>query len=140
EILTETPGPFRLDDRNDFRPAGLSTFARSRGGHLDDDPSHGLVATVRQIEQFVTEFVTVEQGMMLQNLGLMGQALGLGGFPNFANHEFAWFEALGFRMEQMPASRYVGAGTLASFAMRLLKRDPMVPYPVGLGRDGEVLR
>jgi len=37
--------------------------------------------------------------MMLQNLGLMAQALGLGGFPNFANHEFAWFQALGFRME-----------------------------------------
>src|SRR5213076_623501 len=79
------------------------------------------------------------QGMMLQNLGLMAQALGLGGFPNFANHEFAWFQALGFRMEQMPASRYVGAGWLPALAMRFLKRDPMVPYPVGLERNGEIL-
>ncbi len=62
EILNETSGAFLLDERNDFRPAGLSTFARSRGGHLDDDPNHGLVATVRQIEQFVTEFVTLALG------------------------------------------------------------------------------
>jgi hypothetical protein len=139
EILNETTGAFVLDERNHFRPAGLGRFAASRGGHLEDNPNRGRVATLRQVEQFVTEFVTVEQGMMLQNLGLMSQALGLGGFPNFANHEFAWFQALGFRMEQMPASRYLGAGPLVSLAMRLLKRDPLVPYPVGLERDGNVL-
>jgi hypothetical protein len=72
-------------------------------------------------------------------LGLMSQALGLGGFPNFANHEFGWFHALGFRMEQMSASRYVGAGLIASLGMNLLKRNPLVPYPVGLERNGEVL-
>src|SRR6266550_1174769 len=139
EILNETTGAFILDERNQYRPAGLARFARSRGGHLDDDPHHMRVAGIRQVEQFVTEFVTVEQGMMLQNLGLMAQALGLGGFPNFANHEFGWFQALGFRMEQMPASKYLGAGTLVSLAMRLLRRDPIVPYPVGLERDGNVL-
>jgi hypothetical protein len=69
----------------------------------------------------------------------MAQALGLGGFPNFANHEFGWFQALGFRMEHMPASRYVGAGWLPSIAMKMLKRDPMIPFPVGLERDGEPL-
>src|SRR5258705_2245814 len=88
EIFNETTGAFALDERNHFRPAGLGRFGRSRGGHLEDDPHRWRVATVRQIEQFVTEFVTVEQGMMLQNLGLMSQALGIGGFPNFANHEF----------------------------------------------------
>src|SRR6266700_1457536 len=139
EILNETTGAFLLDERNNFRPAGLAKFARSRGGHLDDDPHQGRVATVRQIEQFVTEFVTVEQGMMLQNLGLMAEALGLGGFPNFANHEFAWFQALGFRMEQMPVNRYVGAGWLPSFFMKLLKRNPSIPYPIGLERNSEVL-
>jgi hypothetical protein len=91
------------------------------------------------VEQFVTEFVTVEQGMMHQNLGLMAQALGLGGFPNFANHEFAWFQELGFRMAQMPVNEYVGAGPLVSLAMKLLKRNPNVPYPIGLERNGEVL-
>jgi len=139
EILNETTGAFLLDERNGFRPAGLKKFARSRGGHLDDDPHHGRVATVRQVEQFDTEFVTVEQGMMLQNLGLMAQALGLGGFPNFANHEFGWFQALGFRMEQMPASKYLGAGKLVSFGMHALKKNPLVPYAVGLERNGQVL-
>jgi hypothetical protein len=139
EILNETTNAFILDERNNFRPAGLARFARSRGGHLDDDPHHGRVATVRQVEQFVTEFVTVEQGMMHQNLGLMAQALGLGGFPNFANHEFGWFQALGFRMQEMPASRYLGVGKTVALGMKLLKRDPLVPYPVGLETNGETL-
>src|SRR6266581_5552119 len=139
EILNETTGAFILDERNNFRPAGLAKFGHNRGGHLKDDPHLGCVATVRQVEQFVTEFVTVEQGMMLQNLGLMCQALGLGGFPNFANHEFSWFQVLDFRMEQMPASRYLGAGKLVSLAMEFLKRDPLIPYPVGLEVGGEIL-
>jgi hypothetical protein len=139
EIFNETTGAFILDERNNFRPAGLGQFARSRGGHLEDDPNLGRVATVRQVEQFVTEFVTIEQGMMLQNLGLMAEALGVGGFPNFANHEFGWFQALGFRMAQMPASRYLGAGKMVSMVMKLLKRDPGVPYPIGLEANGEVL-
>ena len=139
EILNEHTGTFILDERNNFMPAGLAKFARNRGGHLESDPNKGRVATVRQIEQFVTEFVTVEQGMMLQNLGLMAEALGLGGYPNFANHEFAWFQALTFRMQQMPVNRYVGAGWLPSLFMKLLKRNPSIPYPVGLERDGEVL-
>jgi len=69
----------------------------------------------------------------------MAQALGLGGFPNFANHEFGWFQALGFRMEQLPASKYLGAGKLVSFGMKVLKKNPQVPYPVGLERNGEEL-
>jgi len=74
EILNEETRAFILDERNHFLPAGLGKFARHRGGHLEDDPRKGRVATVRQVEQFVTEFVTAEQGMILQNLGLMAQA------------------------------------------------------------------
>jgi hypothetical protein len=139
EILNEETGAFILDERNHFMPAGIGKFARSRGGHLEDNPHAGRVVTVRQVEQFVTEFVTVEQGMMLQNLGLMAQALGLGGYPNFANHEFAWFRSLGFRMKEMAASRYVGAGWLPSLAMKLLKQDPAIPYPIGLEYNGDML-
>jgi len=139
EILNEDTGVFVLDERNGYRPAGLAKFARSRGGHLHDDPTKLRVATIRQVEQFVTEFVTAEQGMMLQNLGLMAQALGLGGYPNFANHEFGWFEALGFRMQRMPASRYLGVSSLIARGMRLTRRDVEIPYPVGLERNGEVL-
>ena len=101
--------------------------------------ARGRTATIRQVEQFVTEFVTIEQGMMLQNLGLMAQALGLGGYPNFANHEFGWLQALGFRMETMAASRYLGAGMLATLAMRLLKRNPQIPFAAGLEVAGNVL-
>jgi hypothetical protein len=139
EIFNEHTGAFALDERNPFQPAGIGAFARSKGGHLEDNPARGRVITVRQVEQFVTEFVTIEQGMMLQNLGLASQALGLGGFPNFANHEFGWFEALGFRMEHMPVNRYVGAGWLPSLAMKVLRRNPTVPYAVGLERNGEAL-
>jgi hypothetical protein len=139
EIFNEFTGAYVLDERNNFRPAGLASFARSKGGHLDDDPHHGRVVTVRQIEQFVTEFVTIEQGMMLQNLGLMAQALGLGGFSNFANHEFGWLQALGFRMQQMRASSYLGVGKLVALGMKLLKRNPDVPYAVGLEKGGKVL-
>lgn len=139
EILNEHTGAFVLDERNQFQAAGLGAFARSKGGHLEHDPTKGRVVTVRQVEQFVTEFVTIEQGMMLQNLGLASQALGLGGFPNFANHEFGWLEALGFRMKHMPANRYLGAGWLTSLAMKVLGRNPIVPYAVGLERNGQVL-
>lgn len=139
EILNEHTGAFIVDERNHSRPAGLGRYARSRGGHLEDDPSKGRVVTIRQVEQFVSDFVVVEQGMMLQNLGLMSEAMGLGGFPNFANHEFGWFQALGFRMAEMPASRYFGIGRLASLAIKALKRDLIVPYPIGLERDGETL-
>ncbi|MEW6157795.1 MAG: hypothetical protein AB1813_10205 [Verrucomicrobiota bacterium] len=139
EIFSETTGAFIVDERCHYRPAGLARFARSRGGHLEDDPHRGRVATVRLVEQLVTEFVTVEQGMMLQNLGLAAQALGLGGFPNFANHEFGWCHALGFRMHQMPVSRYLGVGPLVRLGMKLMNRDPLVPYPIGLEVNGEVL-
>lgn len=139
EIFNETTGAFVLDERAGFRPAGLARFARSRGGHLNDNPHAGKVVTIQLVERLVTEFVTVEQGMMLQNLGLMSAALGLGGFPNFANHEFGWFQALGFRMRALPASEYFGVGKIPSLAMRLLKRNPSVPFPVGLEVDGQTL-
>src|SRR5215210_2059068 len=70
---------------------------------------------------------------------LVSQALGLGGYPNFARHEFGWFQALGFRMGEMPASEYLGANRLLSTALRLLGRDQPMPYPLGLERGGEIL-
>lgn len=139
EILNEDTGVFVLDERRGFRPAGLARFARSRGGHLDDDPAHGKVITLRQLEQFVTDFVNLEMGMVLQNLGLMTQALGLGGFPHFANHDFAWFQALGFTCIELPASRYLGTGPLVRAALRFTGKDQPVPLAVGLERDGRPL-
>ncbi|MBL9137337.1 MAG: hypothetical protein JNK85_15800 [Verrucomicrobiales bacterium] len=139
EILNEDTGVYVLDERNGYRPAGLARFARSRGGHLDDDPAHGKVITIKQLEQFVTDFVNLEMGMVLQNLGLMTQALGLGGFPHFANHDFAWFQTLGFRCESLPASRYLGVGPVTRLGLRLLGKDQPVPLAVALEHNGERL-
>ena len=77
--------------------------------------------------------------MMLQNLGLICQAMGLGGFPNFAEHEFSWFEALSFRMGAMPASKYLGANIFTREVMRLLGRNQAIRYALGLERDGDIL-
>ena len=136
ELFGEGTAAYVVDERAGFRPAGLRRFARSRGGHLHDDPRDERVLTIQQVESLVTEFVTVEQGMMLQNVALMAQALGLGGFPHWAAHPFAWFEALGFRMERARASRYLGMGPVVARVARLLGRDAPVPYAVGLERDG----
>lgn len=139
EIFNETTGAFVLDERASFRPAGIGRFARSKGGHLIDDSKAGRIVTVQRLEMMVSEVVTIEQGMMLQNLGLMAHAMGLGGFPNFAEHDHGWFQALGFRMGEMSTSRYLGANRLVGSMMRLLGRDVAVPYPLGVERDGAVL-
>lgn len=133
-MFSEEFGFFVLDERNGFAPAGVGDFARSRGGHLYDDPGKGRVATVQGLESWLLEFTAIEQGCMLQNLALAGEAMGLGGFPHFAAHPTAWFQALGFRMVDVPLSRTLGIegpGSLAS--------DPPIPVPVGLERNGEVL-
>jgi len=135
----EELGYYVVDERNRFEPAGIARFARSRGGHLHDDPQGGLVATVGFFETWLYEFAAIEQGGILQNLGLMTQALGLGGFPHFAAHPFIWFHTLGFRMEEIPFSRTIGAGPVTRQLLRLLKKDTPVPTAVGLERDGEVL-
>jgi len=138
EAFEETMGLFMLDERNNFQPAGIGRFARSKGGHLIDTDA-GRLGTIQAIELSLAEALAVEQGMVLQNIALMAQALGLGGFPNFARHEWGWFEALGFRMGQMPASRYLGAPKWAGLIMRLLRRETMLPIVQGLERNGQVL-
>jgi hypothetical protein len=139
EAFDPAMGLYGVDERNFFRPAGVGQFAKSRGGTLDDDFSGGRIFTVQAIEQALVESVSIEQGMLHQNVALMVQALGLGGFPNYARHEYAWFEALDFRMGSMPGSRYAGAGRLLSFIVGLLGRDQPYPFPLGLERDGHVL-
>ena len=139
EFLNETMGVFVVDERASFRPAGVAKFAKSRGGHLVDDPHAQRTLTIERIESLVHSVVQVEHGMMLQNLGLMAQAMGIGGFPNFAGHEFAWFEALGFRMREMTTMQYLGAGRVLRTLAGALGKDPKLQFPVGLERDGNVL-
>lgn len=139
EAFDEEMAYYIVDERANFRPAGLARFARRRGGHLDDDPGAGRFGTIQVLETSVTEAAAIEQGMAIQNLGLMAQALGLGGFPNFAPHPYSWFQALEWRMLETPASRYLGAPKWISSVLGLLGRDQNLPYPVGLERDGAVL-
>jgi hypothetical protein len=65
--------------------------------------------TISFLETWICEFVAIEQGAILQNLGLMSAALGLGGFPHFAAHPFIWPVTLGFRVENVPFHRLIGA-------------------------------
>jgi hypothetical protein len=139
EIFGETAGAFVVDERAGFRPAGLARFARSRGGHLRDDPREGRILTIRDLESLVTEFVSIEQGMVVQNLGLMTQALGLGGFPHWAAHPSGWLRALGFRTDDVPASRYLGMSRPLAWLSRLLGRDVPVPLARGLEHEGQPL-
>jgi hypothetical protein len=139
EILDAPTAAFIIDERAGFRPAGLGRFARSKGGALHDDPRDERVLTIQQLESLVTEFVTIEQGMVMQNLGLMTQALGLGGFPHWAAHPFGWLEALGFETQRIPASRYLGLGPVLRLFARLLGRDLPVTHAVGLAPEGKPL-
>jgi hypothetical protein len=129
-----------IDDRNHCLPAGVGKFGRKRGGHLHDDPTPDRqLIPISYIETLVQEMTAMEQGMVIQNLALMTQALGLGGFPHFAAHPYHWFEALGFRIEQLAFSRTVGAGPLFKTLIRLLRKEQILSIPVGLERDGNVL-
>ncbi|MEK6408455.1 MAG: hypothetical protein AABN34_16125 [Acidobacteriota bacterium] len=138
-ILSPDTGAYILDERANFKSAGLERFARSKGGHLNDDPEAHEVLTIQRMEIGVAELVAIEQGMMHQNMALMAQAMGIGGFPNYAVHEFGWFQALGFRMGQMPTSRYFGEGHLFTIEATLLRRDLPIPFPLGLESGEQVL-
>ena len=138
-LLGEDFSFFLLDERNWFRPAGIGRFARSKGGNLIDDPHLGRVMTVGMLETLVLEFAAVEQGGIIQNLALMSQALGLGGFAHFAAHPWIWPQQLGFRLVDLRLSRVMGMNLLLRLGTRLLGRDLRIPTPVGLERDGDVL-
>src|SRR2546425_217378 len=121
---------FFVDDHNGYQPAGIATFGRSRGGHLHDDPRDGRVGTVTMMESWIREFGTVEIGGMVQSLGLMAGAIGVGGFPHFVGYPGAWPAALGVRMLYIPFSRTIGAP-----ASR--RPELHVPTAIGLEQGGE---
>jgi hypothetical protein len=106
---------------------------------LHDDPKEGRFTTVSFLETWLYEFAAVEQGEILQNLALMTEALGLGGFPHFAAHPFIWFQALGFRMQAIPFSRTIGAGAVTKRLLKALGKELPIFTAIGLERDGEAL-
>lgn len=139
EIFNEHNGIYILDERAYYRPAGIKDFAKSRGGHLIDDPKKEHTITIQQLETLVTEFVTSENGMMIQNLSLMTQAMGLGGFPHWAAHYYGWFEELGFQMNKFPSTRYLGMNWFFRMIAKFLNRDFIVPMVTGLEVNGTSL-
>jgi hypothetical protein len=82
------------------------------------------------MEGWICEFCAIEMGGILQNLGLMATALGLGGFPHFAAHP-AWMQALGFRTQPVATSKLMGLPPGTS--------ELSVDVAVGLERSGDVL-
>ena len=97
---------FFHDDRDWLtRAAGIGRFAKSKGGHLHDDVNDGRVGTIGEIETYLLELCGFEQGLMIQNMALATEALGLGGFPHYGAHRFAWTQAFGFRMRERTFAR-----------------------------------
>ena len=125
-------GYFVVDDHAGYRPAGLQKFARSRRGHLHDDQRSGRVLTVSYLETALATIAAAEEGAMHQNLALMAEALGLGGFTHACRHP-DWLTAIGFETTPVRLSRMMHAGFLTRSGMRLLGRaDDSVALPVGL--------
>ena len=137
--FNEEFGYYLVDDTSRFQPAGVKQFARSKGGHLYDAPAAGRTIPIGVLDTWMHEFAAIEQGGILQNLGLMTQALGLGGFAHFAHHPFAWFEALNFRMQQDTFTKSVGMSAPMRLLVKLMRREMDITVPVGLEMDGEVL-
>lgn len=138
ELLDESNAFFPVDERARFAPAGVRRFTRRKGGHLDD--SGPRTAPIREIDILVIQLVTVEIGMVLQNLGLACDALGLGGYPNYAGLGSEWFERLGFRMGELTLGRFLGADAVVRTILRLRNMETPMRFPVGLERaDGQVL-
>lgn len=138
-IFGPTMGAYVLDERHFMRSAGLKRFARSRGGHLDDDVQAHEIGTIQTMELGTAELIAIEQGMMHQNMSLVAQAMGIGGFPNFAVHPFGWFQAIGFRMNQMSTSRFFSESWLFALIARLFHKNLPFVYPVGLELGDQVL-
>lgn len=138
-IFGPTTAAYVLDERHSMRSAGLKRFARSRGGHLDDDIQSHEIGTIQTMEVGTAELIAIEQGMMHQNMALMAQAMGIGGFPNFAVHPFGWFQALGFRMNQMTTSRFFSESWLFALIASFFHKNLPFIYPVGLELGDQVL-
>jgi hypothetical protein len=128
---------FFHDDRDLLnRVAGIARFGRSRGGHLHDDVHDGRVGTIGEIEAYLLELCAIEQGLMLQNLALATEALGLGGFPHYGAHRYGWPQAFGFEMRPRTFAEMLHKGPIGTLLMRLLDKNVSIPQAIGLEHDG----
>src|SRR5262245_32742871 len=60
ELFDPAMGVFVRDERAWFRPAGVARFARSKGGHLHDDPRQLRSATINAVETALMESMATE--------------------------------------------------------------------------------
>lgn len=128
---------FFHDDKDRLTgPAGIGRFGRSKGGHLLDDVNDGRVGTIDEIETYLLEICGFEQGLMIQNIALATEALGLGGFPHYAAHRFAWTRSLGCRMRDRTFAEVLHKGFFGTLLMRLLRKNVTIPQAIGLEHDG----
>lgn len=132
---------FFFHDDKDWltRPAGISRFGKSKGGHLHDDVHDGRVGTIDEIETYLLEICGFEQGLMIQNIALATEALGLGGFPHYAAHRFAWTRSIGSRMKERTFAEVLHKGFFGTLLMRLLNKNVAIPQAVGLDHDGRTI-
>jgi hypothetical protein len=131
---------FFHDDRDWLTSAaGIARFARSKGGHLYDDVHDGRVGTIDEIETYLLEICGFEQGLMIQNIALAAEALGLGGFPHYGAHRFGWSRALGFTMRERSFAQILHKGFLGTLLMRLLNKNVTIPQAIGLDHDGRTI-
>lgn len=130
---------FFFHDDKDWllRPAGIKRFAKSNGGHLHDDVNDGRVGTIGELETYLQEILGFEQGLMLQNVALATEALGLGGFPHYAAHRFAWPQGFGFETRQRTFAEVLHKGFFGTLLMRLVKKNVTIPQAIGLTHDGK---
>ena len=75
---------------------------------------------------------------MLQNIALATEALGLGGFPHYAAHRFAWLDLDRLRRcGTGPSPRSRTRASSGPLLMRLLDKNITIPQAVGLDHDGQ---
>jgi hypothetical protein len=136
-IFDEQMAMSLVDERNNFRPAGVKRFGQSRGGKLHDDPNGNRVLPVLGLEAILLEFLLAEQAFIVHNLSLSEQAMGLGGWTHFATGtETGWTEALGFRIGSQRLSQIMRAGVLKRLLLNLKNQDRRYPHTLGLTVDG----
>lgn len=133
--LSEEMGIFIVDDGLNeqgeaFQPAGLAEFARNnpvRPGHLRADAKEiGFVVPLTLFETILLQSVSAEVGGILQNLSLMAQALGLGGFTHAAQHP-EWLTRLGF-VDTRPGFRdMMGVGDVSPETLESMGYSAGVP-------------
>lgn len=146
QILSPELEGFIVDERNGFAPAGVGNYVKSDPalgidnptGWMDANPASHMTTTIQTIESMTSQFAAVELGGMLQNMRLMAQALGLGGFPNYAGTPGVWGGLLGFTQDQVPLYKVMGLSA-ENPAAKIPSMQAMVPVDVRLERGGKKL-